>query len=446
MPHEGSEGDRTSLVDRLLRQHATFAGLSAVEIARLRRDSTTVRLGPGEVLIRQGTPSDCAYLILSGEVDVSVESGYGAVPLARLERHALLGDLGVFAGQPRTATVTALSEVEALRIGRAALLEVGRENPAVAVAVLSRLGRRLDTINRAIGFYTHALEALEREEFNLAILDDLMNPVPELVNFGETFRRMAAQIQQRRAQREEMANAAAIQRSMLPPPLPAGAVAGWLDVFAKMRPARDVGGDFYDYFPLDEHRFAVVIADVCGKGVPASLFMAVTRTVIRLVAREGGDVGAGIGRANDLLCAENDLSMFATLFYAVIDAETGALTYCNAGHNPPLLMRAGRGIEELDASGPPLGIVAGIGYAPGAARLAPGDRILLYTDGVTEAADAAAAEFGMARLREAIAACSGAPAEGLVTEVFKRVEAFAGDAPQSDDITCLALVRTRGKA
>jgi phosphoserine phosphatase RsbU/P len=432
--------DWPSLVTRLMREHPTFADLSASEIGQLLRDSVVARLAPGEVLIHEHEPSDCAYLVLSGEVEVSVKSSYGVVHLARPPANTLLGDLGVFTGLPRTATVIALTEVEALRIGREPLVEAGRQHPAVSLAVLRQLGRRLGTINRAIGFYTHALAALEQPDFDPAILDDLLNPLPELVNFGETFRRMAQQIRQRRAQREEMASAAAIQRSMLPPPLPDGACGGRLELYARMRPARDVGGDFYDYFPLDEHRLAIVIADVCGKGVPASLFMAVTRTVMRLVARDDDDVAAGVGRANDLLCAENDASMFATLFYAVIDARTGLLTYCNCGHNPPLLIGACGATRELTATGLPLAMLPQTGYSTGTAQLEPGDRVLLYTDGVTEAADAGDAEFGMTRLHEAIATAPGGVAEALVDEVFRRVDDFAGDAQQSDDLTCLALV------
>ena len=358
---------------RHLRAHPTFSHLSEDALRGLLRTGALVAYSAGEVLIRQEMPSDAAYLIVHGEVDVTVESTYGQVHLARLSTNSLLGDLGVFASLPRSATVTARTSVEALRIDREQLLHVGQASPAVLLSVINQLGQRLNTINRAMGFYTHALAALEQENFDPAILDDLMHPLPELVNFSQTFRRMAEQIILRRTQREEMASAAAIQRSMLPPPLDPATCGERVDVAARMRPARDVGGDFYDYFLIDENRLAVVIADVCGKGVPASLFMAITRTVIRLVARAGGDIATGIARANELLSAENDASMFVTLFYAELDMRDGTLAYCNCGHNPPQVIRADGTCEELGATGMPLAMLPNSTYEAERVTLAPGE-------------------------------------------------------------------------
>jgi len=253
---------------------------------------------------------------------------------------------------------------------------------------------------------------------------------------------MAVQRAQQRAREAEMASAAAIQRSMLPGMQPDDTAHGELDIFAKMIPAREVGGDLYDIVKLDENRVAVSIGDVCGKGVPASLFMAMTQTVMRLVVRSGEDLQAEIKAANKMLVANNREEMFTTLFCGVLDVASGTMTYCNCGHNPPLVLRkGGEAFEPLRNCGPPLGMFDDMSYAPRSIALAPGDMVLLYTDGVTEAEDAQSAQFGMKRLEEAILEMRGEPAHSAVEHVIKRVAEFVKGAPQSDDITCVAVVR-----
>jgi phosphoserine phosphatase RsbU/P len=239
-----------------------------------------------------------------------------------------------------------------------------------------------------------------------------------------------------------MASAAAIQRAMLPSMQPSDVAESQLDIFAQMIPAREVGGDLYDIVKLDGNRVVITIGDVCGKGVPASLFMAITQTVMRLVVRSGEDLQAEIKAANKLLVANNREEMFTTLFCGVIDVPSGTMTYCNCGHNPPLVLHRGEStFEPLRHCGPPLGIVDDISYVPRSIALAPGDMLLLYTDGVTEAESSQSAQFGMKRLEQTILEMRGHPARRVVEHVVKRVAEFAKGAPQSDDITCVAVVR-----
>jgi CHASE2 domain-containing sensor protein len=241
---------------------------------------------------------------------------------------------------------------------------------------------------------------------------------------------MAVQLAQKRAREAEMASAAAIQRAMLPGTQPDDSAHGQLDIFAKMIPAREVGGDLYDIVKLDEHRVVVSIGDVCGKGVPASLFMAITQTVMRLVVRSGQDLQGEIQAANKLLVANNREEMFTTLFCGVLDVPSGTMTYCNCGHNPPLVLRKGEDtFEPLRNCGPPLGMFDDLSYAPRSIALAPGDMLLLYTDGVTEAENSQAAQFGMKRLEQAILEMRAQPARGVVENVIKRVAEFAKGAP-----------------
>jgi serine phosphatase RsbU (regulator of sigma subunit) len=251
---------------------------------------------------------------------------------------------------------------------------------------------------------------------------------------------MAAQEAQKRTREAEMASAAAIQRAMLPDVQPFAE--DEFDIFAQMKPAREVGGDLYDILKLDQNRVVVTVGDVCGKGVPASLFMAITQTVMRLVVRAGEDLQAEVEAANKLLVANNRENMFTTLFCGVVDVASGTLTYCNCGHNPPLVLRRGQStFEQLRNCGPPLGILDTVRYVPRSIELTPGDTVLLYTDGVNEAENPQSAQFGMKRLEEALLEIRGQPARTVVEHVIKRVAEFAKGAPQSDDITCLAVVR-----
>jgi len=431
--------DEAAIVE-LMRAHPSFAHLPAASVAGLIERSALAHFAAGELLIRQGDVSDAAFLLLAGEVEIVVETLYGPVHLARRGCNTLLGELGAFAKLPRTATVRALAPVQALRIGRDELLAIGRANPDLLLAIIQQLGEHTGTVNRALGFYTNALAALERPDFDPAILDALLNPAPEMVSFARTFRTMAEQITLRRRQHDEMASAASIQRAMLPPPLPAESCGGCVALHAAMRPAREIGGDFYDFFAIGDDRLGIVIGDVSGKGVPASLFMAMTRTIIRLVARQDDDLAIGIGRANALLSADNDSAMFVTLLYGVLDIASGVLTYCNCGHNPPLVVRGDGTRERLTLTGLPLGVMPDADYATRTVALAPGDRLVLYTDGVTEASTADGAEFGEARLEAAIDALRRGSATAMVDGIIERVDAFAAGAPQADDITCLALI------
>jgi sigma-B regulation protein RsbU (phosphoserine phosphatase) len=319
--------------------------------------------------------------------------------------------------------------VRAVRCDRAQLLAIGDTDPGLLRSV--------------IALYTNAVSALEHDHFDMSILDELMQPSAELVDFAQHFRRMAEQIVQRRAQRVEMASAAAIQRAMLPTTQATRLVEGRFDIFTHMLPAREIGGDLYDIVELDGDRVVITIGDVCGKGIPAALFMTVTQTVMRLVVRSGQDLRAEIGAANNLLVANNREVMFATLFCCVLDVSSGTLTYCNCGHRPPLLLRRGEStFESLDACGPPLGISAEITYLPRSTAMVPGDLLLLYTDGVTEAENRESAQFGTNRLEQAILEMRSESAQRVVEHVVGRVTEFANGAPQSDDIACMAVIRT----
>jgi len=211
-----------------------------------------------------------------------------------------------------------------------------------------------------------------------------------------------------------------------------------LSIVGRMQPALEVGGDFYDYFRIDDDRVGVVIADVSGKGVPASLFMMITRTLLKAAGLSGDGPGACLERVNDLLEAENDQAMFVTVFYGVIDLSKRTMVYANGGHNPPMLLQADGTVRLVEPLGDPiLAVVPGAGFREASLDLQPGDALLLYTDGLTEAFSAAGEEYGEPRLTTALAGAKGGEAAAVADHCIAAVEAFSVGAAQSDDMTCL---------
>jgi serine phosphatase RsbU (regulator of sigma subunit) len=307
--------------------------------------------------------------------------------------------------------------------------------------VIAQLGHHIEAVNHALGLYAGGFAALERGELDAELLAELNNPSPEMRTFGDAFRRLALRIARERRQRDEMASAALIQRAMLPGDLAAPPLDRRCDAFGDMQAAREVGGDFYDVFRVDGDRLALSIGDVCGKGVPASLFMSQTMTTLRMAAQQQASVSAVLESANDMLCAHNPSLMFATAFCGVLDLSSGRFEYANCGHCPPLLLRRDGGCEPLRTGGAPLGLVAGLAMAAREVVLEPGDGVFLFTDGVTESVDPDGEEYGVDRLSETLVASGPIGAEALVQAVMEDVARFTAGAEPFDDITCLAVFR-----
>jgi sigma-B regulation protein RsbU (phosphoserine phosphatase) len=241
--------------------------------------------------------------------------------------------------------------------------------------------------------------------------------------------------------RQELDIAASMQRDILPrrwPQHPGFAMWGL------MRSAREIGGDFYDHFDLGEGRIGLVVADVSGKGVPAALFGMVSKTLLRATASRFPEApGEVLAAVNATLCEDNDACTFVTVFYAVYHPTRGELAYVTAGHPPPLLVSAeGHTTMLARTGGAALGVMEGMVFSHSTVQLAPGDTLLVYTDGVTEAFDPAGEEFTAARLPALYAGHPPADPRAAVETVVAAVDAHAAGAPQSDDITCVALRRS----
>ena len=241
---------------------------------------------------------------------------------------------------------------------------------------------------------------------------------------------------------EDLAMARAIQANALPsvfPPYPN--LRDVIDIHALMRPAREVGGDFYDFFFTGPGKLALVIADVSGKGVPAALFMMRAKATLQGLLRSGLDLAEAVSRANRRLAEQNDANMFVTAWVGVVDLASGALEFVSAGHEPPLLKHADGSVGFLEeTAGPSLGMMDGAAYRTQTRTLAAGDGLLLYTDGVTEARNAAHEFYGAERLAATFRGLLGAKDAGAVIDGIARdVDAFVGGTEQADDITLLAF-------
>jgi serine phosphatase RsbU (regulator of sigma subunit) len=393
----------------------------------------------GDEIMREGEVSDFADVILMGTVNIYVQTAAGQAHIATVGAPRMVGELGALAATPRSATVIACGDLAVLRIERDSLMALTAEYPSISTAIIAELGQRLYGQNRSLAYLTYAANALGRDEYDPEMLAELLRQPGELANFARAFASMAAELEAKKRRRDEMQAAASIQNSILPRPLARDGALAAVELHAEMHPAREIGGDFYDYFLLDDGRLALTVADVSGKGIPAALFMAVSRTVLRSGDRSE-DMGPDMERANRLLATENAAAMFVTAFHGVLNLETGVLRYCNAGHNPPYVLRADGGRETLKATGIPFGVDEDMPYRTAELRLAPGDRLFLYSDGITEAFNPAGEEFGYSRLEEALEAARGEGAAGLVGAVLAATAGFAAGAEQSDDITALALL------
>jgi sigma-B regulation protein RsbU (phosphoserine phosphatase) len=233
-----------------------------------------------------------------------------------------------------------------------------------------------------------------------------------------------------------------LQASLLPQETPE--VSGW-EFAARWLPARQVSGDYYDFVPGDGGKLGLVIADVSDKGTPAALFMALTRSVVRACAGHAPSVADAVVHANRLICADSTEGMFVTLFFGLLDAAAGDLTYVNAGHNPPLLCRASDteagSPVELRPTGVALGLSESFPFEQRTVHLDPGDLLVLYTDGVPDATGAGPERFGMHRLRRVIQEHRQASAAGFLEALEDAIGEFTGSAPQFDDIAIVIAKR-----
>jgi serine phosphatase RsbU (regulator of sigma subunit)/anti-sigma regulatory factor (Ser/Thr protein kinase) len=273
------------------------------------------------------------------------------------------------------------------------------------------------------------------------LLDNLAAQAAPALRVGQLVREQEAEAATRQRFEQELEVARLIQQHFLPKELPD--LPGW-QIAAYYRPAREVGGDFYDVIPLPDGRVGFVVGDVTDKGVPAALVMSATRSVLRASAQRLIEPGVVLERVNELLCPDMPAKMFVTCLYGVLDPATGHLRFANAGHDLPYVKTAD-GVVELRARGMPLGLMPGMAYEEKDTVLQPGESVLLHSDGIVEAHDPDRGMFGFPRLKEIVAGSDGG--QVLIDRVISELEAFTGPgSEQEDDITMVTLERSAGGA
>ncbi len=425
-----------------------------------------VELDASVGLFRQGDPADSLYFVERGELAVVLEvPGAGRVPVRRFGPGQCIGEMALYRRETRAATVEALAPSALWRLSAERLHEIELQEPALAAAMhrhvagllAGRVAYSNTELKEPLACLAHAIRGLAASRFGEtewdrdavaaatrradevgAVAGAVDHLVGQLAAYLDELRAASAR---REAIESELRIAGEIQTSFLPPVLAPG-LCPEMDFMARMKPAREAGGDLYDGFFLEDGRFLVVVGDVAGKGVSAALFMAVTATGIRALASGTRDPGELMTRVNRLLCERNDTLQFVTVFAALYDPKSGEFTWTNCGHPPAAVLRADGRFELLD--GPratPLAVFETNVYSAQHARLAPGDMLVAYTDGVTEAMDARDALYGDDRLHDLLTGRPMTSSGAVLDVIMADVLAHQGAAPQADDITLLALRR-----
>jgi phosphoserine phosphatase RsbU/P len=410
-----------------------FPGVEAATLATLEESAGRYAYPPGAILCRQGEPGETFFIIVDGRVAFSqlLEDGQEKI-MGSYGPGQYFGELALLDRTPRRATATAETPVTVLEITTGLFQRLLQDSPAVAQVIGQNV---LATLRQTDQQATAFLRAKNEE---LAAVN------------------------------KELEIGRLIQQSFLPQQLPH--FAGW-EIATHFRSAREVAGDFYDAFTLSHgKRLALVLGDVCGKGVGAALFMALFRSLIRAYSeqhystslldvitadvpagqrgRRGALPGAGISTLREAVVLTNnyiahhhgDTNMFATLFFGVLDPATGALAYINGGHEPPLVIGPSGVRSQLEPTGPAVGMLPDMTFTVAQAQLEPGDILLAFTDGVTEARDGGGRYFGDTRLNDILAAPPPA-LTALLARIEQELQQHTARQPQADDITLLAVRR-----
>jgi len=350
----------------------------------------------GDILFKKGDKASKIFYIKKGSIkleEINKRIGEGAV----------IGEMGLFSPfKERTATAVCETDLFAYTMDRNELVKLCQKD-CYRVFNLMQL-----SFKRFIENITRETEARERIKNELRIARE-------------------------------------IQMSMLPRKFPPFPDRKEFDIFATIDPAKEVGGDFYDFFFIDQNKLCLLIGDVSGKGVPAALFMAISKTSLKTEALDGFSPEEILYRVNNILIPDNDACMFVTLFCLIINVDTGEVQFSNGGHNPPLVYRDGGDFEFLDMpKSCVIGVMENAKFEGRKLMLKPNDMIFLYTDGVTEAMNPQNQLFTETRLKQCLSSLKTKGIKDIISGTQKEIHSFVQDAPQSDDITILSL-KYKGK-
>lgn len=376
------------------------------------------------VVVRRQVPADTAicqegeiehefYILNNGSVAITQQLGSEERFLATMGPGEFFGEMALLEHKPRVATVRTVEESELLVITEDIFEEVVARNPVVALTILRQVSKSLRRTDHQI-------------------IADLQAKNEQLRQAYRQLREAQAGLVEKQRLERELEIAAEVQRSILPTQFPE--VAGF-SFAARARPARWVGGDFYDIRLVDQHKLGVLLADVSGKSIDAALFMAITRSLFLTEARHTASPGEALSRVHDLLFEIGGAKgMFVTAFYAVIDTTNGSMRYARAGHDPPLHYHHNR-VTALPSLGRFLGLFDMFRVEEKELQLLPGDLLVLYSDGVTDALNSAGEQYGVERVTRLVQEHAIKGAQGVCDAIFEDVLDFTGSVSQFDDIT-----------
>lgn len=349
------------------------------------------KYGKDAVIFKKDEVADKIYLVKRGkllirELEKTIDEG------------KVFGEMGVFSPlHKRTASVVCLTECEIYSLPQQKLLNVLSESPSFLINMIQ-------------------------------------------LSIGRSMTNLADTISEKEKIESELKIASEIQISMLPRQFPAFPGRSELDVYAVMFPAKEVGGDLYDFFAIDADRYGFIIGDVSGKGVPAALYMAITKTLLKSEALKGRDPAAVLEHVHNIIYPDNKELMFITVFCSILDIRTGELTFSNAGHNPPLLSRSGGDFEYIEMKpNVVLGVMDTVAYVNEKITLGPNDAFFMYTDGVNEAMNTRHEQYDYSRLKAALSKIRGNRPKELIESIKAELDGFSAGTEQSDDITILAF-------
>lgn len=389
------------------------------QVIRRLADQVVERIyDPGQMILREGTTGREVYLLVSGSVEVVKGRGGAETVLAQRGPGDVFGEMGLIEERPRFATIRALETTRLLEFSEKLMRSVFAEHPDLLFRTIQVLSARL-------------------READLQMIEDLRSKNRELALAYEELQAAQASLVEMERLEHELNLARELQQSILPHEFPS---VGGVTCAARSQPARQVGGDFYDVIPMGERRLGLVMADVSDKGMPAALYMALVRSLIRAEVVHSDSPREVLLSVHRLLTNISQASMFVTVFYGVLDLPRGSLRYARAGHDRPLHFCPSRSeCRFLSGKGMLLGIVDPVELEEVEVPVHAGDVLVLYTDGITDANSPEEELYGAERLRQTVCTAPSRRAPDLLDQILERVGEFQAGAVQYDDMALLVV-------
>jgi phosphoserine phosphatase RsbU/P len=404
----------------LLSRIPLFADLPPLELDGLLAALDVKELKDREILFREGDPGEHFYVVLKGMLEVLMaEDTADELLLNVLYEGEYLGEMSLITpGGQRTASVRARGKSTLLSMSRAQFLDMTKQYPELALSMVRVLSQRLDATNTAT-------------------FRDLTEKNRQLQTAFDELKAAQTQLIEKERLEHELQVAADIQLSILPDILPDF---DEFDFGARILPARQVGGDLYDVFPLKDNRVGVLIGDVADKGVPSALFMARAHALIMAEADIGLTAGEVLRLVNSHITRLQKSTQFVTVLYGILDLKTREFSYARAGHEPPLLLHIDGSVERLPySSGMALGLWDTIILDERAITLLPGDTLLLYTDGMTDCRNPKGEPFGLDRIKKILSGYANLNAQQICDNLLETLKNYQSGSKQDDDVTLVAV-------